>query len=108
MKLRFPLAIATFLLSMQISHAVGTTESLPVTGFHYYKSHIGLLIKQPAMINSDSCARSDWYILEKTHPYYKEIVALVMASHLNGQPLAFGVEGCVQGMPAIQHVVSNK
>ncbi|MDR7050151.1 hypothetical protein J2X54_002632 [Duganella sp. 3397] len=89
-------------------YAKDISEALRISDFHYYNGHVGLLVKQPVMKNGDACERSDWYMLEKTHPYYKEIVALVMTAHFTGQPLVFGIEGCVQGMPAIQHVISSK
>lgn len=103
------LAFALMLAGTQIAHASGgTTDAGPISHFQYFKGHIGLLVKQPAMINPDACERTDWYILPKDHPYYKEMVALIMSAHLVGQPLVFGVEGCAQGIPTIQHIISTK
>ena len=102
------LAIFTLLSIIQNVSAKDTSEALRISDFHYFNGHVGLLVRQPAMKNGDACQRSDWYILEKSHPYYKEIVALVMTAHFTGQPLVFGIEGCVQNMPAIQHVISTR
>jgi hypothetical protein len=88
--------------------AGGSTALIPVTSFHYYKGHVGLLINQASMTNPDKCARGEWYILPTDHPNYNEMVALIMVSHMKGHPLSFYVEGCVQSMPAIVNVVSNK
>lgn len=101
--------IVLMLAGTQLAHAAGgTTTPGPVSQFHYFKGHIGLLVNQATMINPDACQRSDWYILPTDHPYYKEMVALVMSAHLVGQPLTFGVEGCAQGLPTIQHIISTK
>lgn len=103
------LIIAVLLaLSTGMSFAGGNTELKAVTGLNYYKGHVGLLLNQSEMINPDSCQRVDWYILPSDHPNYTEMVALIMASHFKRHPLAFYVEGCVQGLPAIVNVVSNK
>ncbi|QKY11978.1 hypothetical protein [Janthinobacterium lividum] len=90
------------------SYAAGNSDIAAISKFHYFKGHIGLLVKQTSMVNPDICDRTDWYILPKDHPYYKEMVALIMAAHLSGQPLLFGLEGCAQNMPVIAHVVSEK
>lgn len=95
-------------LSMATSFAGGMTELKPVTSVHYYKGHFGLLLNQSGMINPDGCQRNEWYILPSDHPNYTEMVALIMASHFKRHPLAFYVDGCVQGLPAVVNVVSNK
>lgn len=105
-KLFFPLVLV--LATAQLSHAAGYSNTAPIFQFQYYKAHIGLMVRQQAMLNPDACERSDWYILPKDHLYYKEMVALIMSSHLVDQPLQLGLEGCAQGMPAIQHVLSTK
>jgi hypothetical protein len=106
-KLFFPFAL--MLAGTQLGHAAGgTTNASPIVQFHYFKGHIGLLVKQATMINPDACERNDWYILPKEHPYYKEMLALIMSSHLADHSLAFGVEGCAQGIPTIQHILSTK
>lgn len=81
---------------------------MPVTMFHYFKGHTGLLIRQPSIINPDTCPRNDFYILPMDHRNYNEMVAMIMVSHLKGQPLSFGVEGCTEGFPTIAHLYSSK
>lgn len=84
------------------------TIAAPIKHFEYYEGHTGLLIRQEQMIDPDACGRSDLYILRKDHPSYKELTALLMAAHLSGQPLSFFLSGCVQGLPSIVHVYSDK
>ncbi|NOU52142.1 hypothetical protein HG263_16555 [Pseudoalteromonas sp. JBTF-M23] len=79
-----------------------------VNQYQFYKTHTGLLIRQAAMVDPDKCGRKDLYILDKSHPHYSEIVALVLAAHIAEQPLALYLDGCVQGLPAISHIYSNK
>lgn len=100
--------IALIFCFISHSYAGGNGAAAAVTTFHYYNGHIGLLIAQNVMVNPDNCERSEYYILQKDHPYYKEITALIMAAHFSSQPLIFFVQGCAQGIPAIQHVVSYK
>ena len=99
---------ALMILKAHPVYAAGNSNVEAISRFHYFKGHIGLLVKQASMVNPDSCERNDWYMLPKDHPYYKEMVALIMAAHLSGQPLLFGLEGCAQNMPTIAHVVSEK
>lgn len=107
MKIKF---ITAFFLAIfaSTSFAGGNTPLIPVTSFHYYKGHVGLLINQASMTNPDNCPRGEWYILPTDHPNYNEMVALIMVSHMKGHPLSFYVDGCVQSLPAIVNVVSNK
>lgn len=101
--------LAMLFAGIQLTHAAGgTTNAQPISHFEYFNGHIGLLVKHPNMINPDACERSDWYMLSKDHPYYKEMVALIMSAHLVGQPLAFGIQGCAQSLPTVQHVLSIK
>jgi len=104
----FFLLTAFVILKTHPAYATGNSNVAAISQFHYFKGHIGLLVKQSSMVNPDACDRTDWYMLPKDHPYYKEMVALIMAAHLSGQPLLFGLEGCAQNMPVIAHVVSEK
>ena len=92
---------------MQAAHAGGNTNNSVTSIVHYYKWHTGLLISHKAMNNPDRCGRADFYILEKSHPFYKELTALILGAHLARQPIMFNVDGCVEGFPAIQHVISE-
>lgn len=88
--------------------AGGSAGNKPVKIIHYYDGHLGVLVQQPDMIDPDSCGRKEWYILRDSHPHYKEIYSLILASHVSGQPLEFFLVGCVQGLPSIAHVYSHK
>lgn len=103
----FTLLVLFFCLVSR-SHAGGSSPAEVITTFLYFNGHVGLLVIQPTMINPDNCERSDFYMLQKDHPYYKEITALILGAHFSGQPLAFGLEGCAQGLPRIQNVASFK
>jgi len=102
------ISIALMALGIQSSGAAGNSNVAAISHFHYFKSHIGLLIKQTSMVNPDACDRNDWYMLPKDHPYYKEMAALIMTAHFNRQPLLFGLDGCAQNMPTIAHVISTQ
>lgn len=99
--------ILLLLAAMQSSHAGGNSENSVTATVHYYKWHTGLLVSQKTMKNPDGCARADFYMLEKSHPFYKELTALIVASHLARQVILFNVDGCSEGFPAIQHVISE-
>lgn len=99
--------VLLLLAAMQSSHAGGNSENSVTATVHYYKWHTGLLVSHKSMRNPDGCGRADFYMLEKSHPFYKELTALIMASHLTRQAILFNVDGCAEGFPAIQHVVSE-
>jgi hypothetical protein len=69
-----------------------------------YNGHVGLLVRHSAMIDPDGCGRTDWFILPETHPHYKVSVGMIMAAHAAKQKVSIHVSGCVQGLPAIQHI----
>ena len=73
-----------------------------------YQGHTGLLIKLSNMINPDACARIDWFILPKTHVYYKEIYSLLLATNYADKSITIDVAGCDQGFPVITNVMSQK
>lgn len=85
-----------------------TRRRVAIFHYEYYSSHTGLLIRQPATLNPDGCNRSDFYILRKEHPHYKEITALILASYFADRPLAFYLIGCYQDLPSIEHVYSDR
>ena len=103
------ITIAIIILGFKISAQAGqTTLASPVTHYEYYKTHVGLLVVQSNMIDPDSCGRNTLYILSNTHPHYKEATALILAAHITGQPLKFHLNGCLQGLPSIEHIYSDK
>lgn len=107
MKNKIYLTLALLFSTIQASHAGGNSSSAATDIVNFYRWHTGLLASHPVMRNPDACERSDFYILAKDHPYYKELVALIMASHLARQPIMFNVDGCFEGFPVIQHVISK-
>lgn len=107
MKSKFFVAVLVIFFT-GVSSASGITTAMPVTMFHYFKGHIGLLIKQPSIINPDACPRNDFYILPMDHRNYNEMVAMILVSHVKGLPLSFGVEGCTEGFPTVAHLYSSK
>jgi hypothetical protein len=60
------------------------------------------------MLNPGACEITDWCMPPKDHCYYKEMVALIMAARISGQPFLFSPEGCAKNMRTIVHVVSDK
>jgi hypothetical protein len=72
----------------------------------WYQGHVGLLVRQDGMTDLGGCGRSDYFILDDQHAYFKEIYALLLSAHLTDQPLSIAVDGCVQGISRITHVSS--
>jgi hypothetical protein len=50
--------------------------------------------------------RSDYFILDATHAYFKEVYALILSAHLADQPLALTIQDCFQGFSNIRDVRS--
>lgn len=99
--------MALIFSAIQNSHASGNSNDALTHTVHFYKWHTGLLVSHKEMRNPDACERTDFYMLGKSHPFYKELTALIMSSHLARQPVLFNVDGCAEGFPSIQHVVSK-
>ena len=108
MNARLTALLVSQLFFLAPANAGRETIVAPIKQLYYYEGHTGALVRQDQMIDPDACGRSDLYILRKDHPHYKELTALLMASHLSGQPLGLYLSGCVQGLPSIIHVVSNR
>ena len=88
------------------SALAGGTVDGRVVQFRFYEQHTGILVSLPNMIDPDSCGRSDWLILPKDHPYYREVYALLLSSHLADKKVSIIIIGCHQGLPRISHVTS--
>lgn len=106
-KLFFVLVMA-FSVTKATYAAPTNTTSTAITAVNYLKDYNGLLVAQQLLINPESCQQSYGYILPKEHPHYKEISALILAAHLSGQPLMLGLNGCYQGYPSIENIISYK
>ena len=74
----------------------------------WYEGHTGVLVKQVGMSDLGGCGRSDYYILDDKHPYFKEIYSLILSAHISSQPLALSIDGCIQGISRIKHITSSK
>ena len=85
-----------------------TTANQIVNHLQFYKGHTGLLVRQPSMLRLEECSRADYYLLPKSHPYYSEVVSLIMAAHFSGSKLKFYIDGCTQSILSIIHVFSDK
>jgi len=105
------LAIAGMLFSLAFTGAVnaatGTTVGL-ITKVHWWEGHTGVLLQQVGMSDLGGCGRSDYYILDDQHPYFKEIYALILTSYTTSQPLTLSIDGCTQGISRVKHITSSK
>ena len=98
--------MAAMLLMSAHATAVTWTASEKVTLIHFWVGHNGVFVKQAQMISYPSCPRDDQYFLEKNHPFFDQVYALLMAAQVSGQPIQFQVDGCADGFPRILHVYS--
>ena len=109
MRLFFSKILFTAVLSaVSSADAASGSKHGKITAFLWYEGHTGLLIQQEGMADVGGCGRSDYYILDDGHPYFKEIYALLLSAHIAEQPIGLTLNGCVQGVSRIQHVSSNK
>jgi hypothetical protein len=69
-----------------------------------YEGHSGVLITMPGMTDSDGCGRQDYYMLHKTHAYFEQIYAMLLAAKLADRAVTINLGGCVDGMPNVRHV----
>jgi hypothetical protein len=99
---------ATLLACLQLPVWAGAQTSGKITHLLFYTGHAGVLVRQPEIIDPDQCGRKDYYILPQEHPFFREVYSLLLAAHMSNQPLNLYVEGCLQGLPAIKHISSDK
>jgi len=79
-----------------------------IKNIYWYEGHTGVLLKQEGMSDLGGCGRADYYILDDGHPFFKEIYSLILSAHIASQPLTLHINGCVQGIPRVKHVLSVK
>ena len=109
MKMVFSLVFFVFLcVLINSAHAATGASVGKISQMLWYEGHTGLLLKQVGMSDLGGCGRSDYYILDDAHPYFKEIYSLILSAHISSQPLHINLDGCVQGISRIKHVTSNK
>lgn len=85
--------------------ADGATGPGVINAVQLYEQHTGVLIRHTNQMDPDHCGSSAWFILPNTHPQYKEIYALALTARVGGQSVLIFVGGCLQGYPAIHHIV---
>lgn len=102
-------SITILMLSLSpLAFAGGQTPVGKIDHMLAYQGHTGLLIRHANMINPDSCARTDWLLLPKTHPYYKEIFAMTLAAFHTGNQVAIDVAGCSENFPTITNLLTYR
>lgn len=89
------------------ANAAGNSTGKIIT-VYWHEGHTGVLIQQVGMSDLGGCGRSDYYILDDGHPYFKEIYSLILSAHMTSQPLTLNLDGCIQGISRIKHVSSSK
>ncbi|MCM5511662.1 MULTISPECIES: hypothetical protein [Vibrio] len=99
------------ILSMILSHIANAASGVgtgKVETLLWFEGKTGVLVVQENMVDHGGCGRSDYYILDEKHDYFKEIYSLILSAHIASQPLYLNLEGCVQGISRIKHVRSTK
>jgi hypothetical protein len=99
--------ILLILIQSSANAATGSSAG-KITTIQWYEGHVGVLVKQEGMSDLGGCGRSDHYILDENHAYFKEIYSLILTAHISSQPLILYLDGCVQGISRIKHVTSRK
>jgi hypothetical protein len=102
------LVLTTLFACFHLPVWAGALSTGKITHIQFYTGHTGILIRQPEIIDPDQCGRKDYFILPQEHPFFREVYSLLLAAHMSGQPIGLYVEGCVQGLPAIKHIYSDK
>ena len=90
------------------ANSASGSSSGKITTLLWYEGHTGVLVQQESMSDLGGCGRSDYYILDDTHPYFKEIYSLLLSAHISLQPLSLYLDDCIQSMSRIKHVTSHK
>jgi hypothetical protein len=99
------LALATMAaLTPSSASAASGSNTGRVTTLLWYEGHDGLLVRQVGMTDLGGCGRSDYFILDSQHVFFKEIYAALLSAHLSDLQVQISVSGCVQGISRITHV----
>jgi hypothetical protein len=102
------LAFLSFSFFSSISLAEQSVPAGDVNTIYFYLMHTGVLVQHTTMIDPDACGRKDFYILPDTHPHFKEVYSLLLATQMASKKVSFTISGCHQGIPAITHVALAK
>jgi hypothetical protein len=74
----------------------------------WYDGHAGLLIRQEGMSDLGGCGRSDYFIVDNAHMYYKEIYAMLLSAYMADQAVTLNLENCHQGISRVRHVTLTR
>ena len=107
-KLTLSMALTLGALSSSLAYASSGTSTGRIVTMLWYEGHTGLLVQTETMSDLGGCGRSDYYILDETHPYFKEMYALILSAHFADQPLSLSIQDCSQGISRIRHVQSAR
>jgi len=97
--------IASFMLAASHSNAGAYTQAGAMREFSAWQDVNGILILPAETINPDGCVRGDGITLQKTHPQYKEMYAMVLSAHMAGKKVVFYLNGCAQNFPNVIHMI---
>ncbi|GLX80547.1 hypothetical protein tinsulaeT_38870 [Thalassotalea insulae] len=100
--------ICALLLNSFIVNAASGSSNGKISAIRFYEGHTGVLIIQENMSDLGECGRADYYILDESHSYFKEIYSLILSSHMTNHPLYLEIDGCIEGISRIKHVRSVK
>jgi hypothetical protein len=103
MRTKLTLATLIALISCNAA-AAGWASSQPISFLHVFEGHGGIFVRQAAMVNPDSCTRTDQYLLRQTHPLFKELYAMLLSARSSDRSMMLYLQGCAEGFPSISHV----
>jgi hypothetical protein len=103
------LALA-MLMAVHASAAFGATGSSTgrITTLLWYEGHTGLLVRQEGMSDLGGCGRSDYYIVDTSHPNMKEIYAMLLLAYSSDLSVNITATDCTQGISRVRHVQINR
>ena len=109
MKTLTAIALA-ILTAVHASAAFGATGSNTgrITTLLWYEGHTGLLVRQEGMSDLGGCGRSDYYIVDTSHPNMKEIYAMLLLAYSSDLPVNITATDCTQGISRVRHVQINR
>jgi hypothetical protein len=96
----------TLLMALHGTAALGATGSNTgrITTLLWYEGHQGLLVRQEGMSDLGGCGRSDYFIVDNSHPNLKEIYAMLLLAYSSDVPVGITVTDCSQGLSRVRHV----
>ena len=92
------------ILSTSISVADTNIDYGQFETMHLWESHDGLLVVHETQQSAESCRRSDFYILPKSHAHYNEMRSLILSAFIEGKDARLRLIGCAENFPRITHI----